>query len=219
MSELSTQETLSRKEREKRMRQQEILKAARELFVSKGYRETTLEEIAHQAEFGKGTLYNYFTNKDEIFHAIIDQSIEETIGIAREAAASKGGIREKLTSFALQTIRYVKENGELLHIIYHELHRSATPENRPKVHDMFRRAHSVWGSLGGILQEGIDAGVVRRRDPLQYVVLFDGMVRGYCFKAFTIDTAPSEVDIAAAADMIVSVFLDGITEKNQRTTL
>ncbi|MBK7257414.1 MAG: helix-turn-helix transcriptional regulator [Ignavibacteriae bacterium] len=76
MSEHPTQETLSRKEREKRARQQDILKAARELIATKGFRDTTLDEIAQKAEFGKGTLYNYFASKEDIFHAIIDQAIE-----------------------------------------------------------------------------------------------------------------------------------------------
>ncbi len=219
MSELTTQESLSRKEREKRARQQDILKAARELFLSKGYRETTLDEIAHQAEFGKGTLYNYFASKEEIFHAIIDQAIEDTLSLTREAASTPGSIREKLKAFALRTIRYVRENGELLHIIYHELHREATPDNRSKFEYLVDRARSVWGLLGEILQEGMESGTILKRDPMQYVVLFDGMVRGYCFKAFSVDKAPSEEEVTEAAELIVSVFLEGITEKNQRTTL
>ena len=59
MNEHSTQDSLSRKEREKRARQQDILKAARELIATKGFRDTTLDEIAQKAEFGKGMLQNF----------------------------------------------------------------------------------------------------------------------------------------------------------------
>jgi AcrR family transcriptional regulator len=95
INELSATESLSRRDREKRTREQEILKAARELFVSKGFRETTLEEIAHHAEFGKGTLYNYFASKEELFFGITEQVIEETLAIARESVAGPGSAREK----------------------------------------------------------------------------------------------------------------------------
>jgi AcrR family transcriptional regulator len=216
MNEHSTAESLSRKEREKRARQAEILKAARELFVSKGFRETTLDEIAHQAEFGKGTLYNYFASKEEIFFAIIDQAVDETISISREAAAGPGGIREKLAIFAQRTIRYVRDNGELLHVIYHELHRGSTPDNAAKLRELVRRASGVWGYLAELLQQGMDEGTIRKCDPTQYVILIDGMVRGYCFKTFSLDSTPSDEDFAKAADQIVSVFLDGITERKSK---
>jgi AcrR family transcriptional regulator len=59
---------LSRKERERLMRRQAMLEAARAVFAEKGYANATLEEIAQRAEFGKGTLYNYFPGgKDELF--------------------------------------------------------------------------------------------------------------------------------------------------------
>ena len=164
MSELSTQESLSRKEREKRARQQDILKAARELFVTKGFRDTTLDEIAHHAEFGKGTLYNYFANKEEIFHAIIDQSIEDSLAIARESVEADGGLREKLSLLARKTIRYIWENGELLHAIYHELHRAGNAE-ATRFRDIIKRASGMWGSLAGLLQKEMNEGRIRPCDP------------------------------------------------------
>ena len=91
-----SRESPSRKEREKLARQQEILKAARELFVTKGFRETTLEEIARLAEFGKGTLYNYFASKEDLFIGIIEQVTDEMLAIARESMAAPGGAHEKL---------------------------------------------------------------------------------------------------------------------------
>jgi AcrR family transcriptional regulator len=215
MSELPTQDSLSRKEREKRARQQDILKAARELFVTKGFRDTTLDEIAHHAEFGKGTLYNYFASKEEIFHAIVDQSIEDSLSIARESSTAPGGLREKLTIFAHRTIRYIKDNGELLHAIYHELHRGGSAE-ATRFREIVNRAGGMWGSLSELLQKEMDEGRVHICDPTEYVILFDGMVRGYCFKQFSLDGSGNDEDFARAADLIVSVFLDGITERNSK---
>ena len=50
-----------------------VLDAARTVFAEKGYADATLEEIAQRAEFGKGTLYNYFEGgKEEILFAVFD---------------------------------------------------------------------------------------------------------------------------------------------------
>jgi len=60
----------SRKQRETELRKQIILEAAEKLFLSEGYEKTTMDDIAHQSEFSKGTLYNYFKSKDELYLAI-----------------------------------------------------------------------------------------------------------------------------------------------------
>ena len=213
INELSATESLSRRDREKRTREMDILKAARELFVSKGFRETTLEEIAHHAEFGKGTLYNYFASKEELFFGIIEQVIEETLAIARESVAAPGSAREKLLLYAREMIRYVNDNGELLHVLYHELHRSNAPENVSKLREIIGRANGAWEVLAGPLKKGIQESALRDLDPLQMIILFDGMLRGYCFHQFTVERSRKDEDVSAAAELITSVFFDGIAER------
>ena len=61
---------VTRKERETKLRVQIILEAAEKLFLTKGYENTTMDEIADESEFSKGTLYNYFKSKDELYLAI-----------------------------------------------------------------------------------------------------------------------------------------------------
>ena len=60
----------SRKERETELRQKIILEAAENLFLSEGYDGTTMDQIAEESEFSKGTLYNYFKSKEELYLAI-----------------------------------------------------------------------------------------------------------------------------------------------------
>lgn len=65
------QKAQTRKEREREFKKSEILDAAIHIFAKKGFRATTLDEIAEKSEFGKGTIYNYFSNKEEIYKEII----------------------------------------------------------------------------------------------------------------------------------------------------
>lgn len=59
-----------RKEREKKIRWQQIQEAAKALFLSKGYASTTMEDIAQKAELSTGTIYQYFKNKEELYASL-----------------------------------------------------------------------------------------------------------------------------------------------------
>lgn len=66
-------------ERRKDARPAELLAAALELFVEKGYAGTRLEDVAHRAGVSKGTLYLYFENKEDLFKAVVRESVVERI--------------------------------------------------------------------------------------------------------------------------------------------
>ena len=53
-------------------RRQQIIDAAKSLFSDKGFSATGLREIAEMAQVSTGNIYNYFKNKEEIFHAMLD---------------------------------------------------------------------------------------------------------------------------------------------------
>jgi len=56
-----------RKEKEKEQRRREIIMTAMDFFISKGFKNTKMEEIAHKASLSKGTLYNYFDSKNDLY--------------------------------------------------------------------------------------------------------------------------------------------------------
>jgi AcrR family transcriptional regulator len=66
-----------RKRREKDQRIQGILKAAKEVFFSKGYMKSTMDEIAYAAQISKPTIYQYFRTKDELYSALMLPFLEE----------------------------------------------------------------------------------------------------------------------------------------------
>lgn len=77
--------TLSAKrERRKEARPGELLNAALDLFVEKGFAATRAEEVAARAGVSKGTLFLYFQSKEELLKAVVRENI---------SAASRGGTR------------------------------------------------------------------------------------------------------------------------------
>jgi AcrR family transcriptional regulator len=71
-------------ERRKDSRPSELLEAALELFVERGYAAARLEDVAAKAGVSKGTLYLYYANKEELFRAVVRRSIAPLIAQTRE---------------------------------------------------------------------------------------------------------------------------------------
>lgn len=69
-----------RKQREREQRKQDIIDAAETVFARYGFESSTMDNVADEAEFSKGTLYLYFKNKQEICMAIIARSMDALLG-------------------------------------------------------------------------------------------------------------------------------------------
>jgi AcrR family transcriptional regulator len=82
--------------RRKDARPQELLAAALDLFVERGYAATRLDDVAAQAGVSKGTLYLYFTNKEELFKAVVRENVLPAIGAAEQAVGSFDGTSAEL---------------------------------------------------------------------------------------------------------------------------
>jgi AcrR family transcriptional regulator len=63
-----------RKQREREQMQRLILDAAKEIFLEKGYNQTSIRNIADKIEYSPGTIYLYFTEKDDIFFALHNEA-------------------------------------------------------------------------------------------------------------------------------------------------
>lgn len=70
--------------RRKDARPQELLAAALDLFVEKGYAATRLDDVAACAGVSKGTLYLYFANKEDLFKAVVRENIIPIVGEAED---------------------------------------------------------------------------------------------------------------------------------------
>ena len=73
--------------RRKEDRPIELLDAALELFAQKGYSATRAEEIAHRAGVSKGTLFLYFGTKEDLFEALVRQTVVSVVQDAQQFAA------------------------------------------------------------------------------------------------------------------------------------
>lgn len=73
---LFTMGIAERKDRERQEMRTKILEAAAAMFVQDGYEKTSLRGIAEKIEYSVGTIYLYFKDKTEVFHALMTQGFE-----------------------------------------------------------------------------------------------------------------------------------------------
>jgi len=83
-------------ERRKEARPQELLAAALDLFVERGFAATRLDDVAKAAGVSKGTLYLYFSSKEDLFKAVVRESIIPLIGEAEGMIGEFNGNSEEL---------------------------------------------------------------------------------------------------------------------------
>jgi AcrR family transcriptional regulator len=96
-------------ERRKDARPQELLAAALDLFVERGYAATRLDDVAARAGVSKGTLYLYFENKEELFKEVVRANLVSALAEAEDYASNYAGkSRDLLRGFIL---RWWKHQG------------------------------------------------------------------------------------------------------------
>ncbi len=101
-------------------RKEAILKCATRLFSTQGYYQTHISDIIKEAQIARGTVYQYFTNKDDIFITIVDTFFDkwrdmisfELAKIDLATISPKGYLRHRI----LQTLIFLSKDSDLCNI-------------------------------------------------------------------------------------------------------
>ncbi len=109
---------MNRRERKKEETRINIIHCAVSLFKEKGFLETSMEEIAEKTDVSKGTLYNYFPNKESILIAYFQTTITELGQALKSKLQSERGINAKLHTFLEFIIQIVGNEVELAEIYF-----------------------------------------------------------------------------------------------------
>jgi AcrR family transcriptional regulator len=148
------------RQRRKQARPQELLNAALELFVEKGFSATRSDEVASRAGVSKGTLYLYFPSKEELFKAVVRTNISALIAEGQQIADQFEGPSAQLLRLLMQTWwQRVGDThaGGIFKIIISEV------RNFPELAQFYTDevilpAHRL---ISGTLQRGIERGEFR----------------------------------------------------------
>jgi AcrR family transcriptional regulator len=158
-------------------KKQRIMEAAVRLFRTRQFHEMTLDEVATAADVGKGTIYLYFSDKNDLFFQTAVAGFDEMCERLRASATEGACYRDRLTE-ACQTISdFFRERRPLFRMILSEgervLGRGASLRQRWLEH-----RKQMTAIMTEIVAKGIESGDVRADVPAEILTeyLF-GMLR------------------------------------------
>ena len=96
---------------DKVQKRKDIALACRELFVHTGIHALTISQIAKEAGIGKGTIYEYFSNKEEIVFELVSILMSEHSAKLQTALTQQNSVKEKVKKFS--DFFYDEEHSEL----------------------------------------------------------------------------------------------------------
>ena len=98
-----------------------ILLAAEFVFCTRGYARATLDEIISLADTGKGTLYKYFGNKDNLFYTLISKKMNPLIQKLEHILNLDADTPTKIKRYMEAFLPFLRKNKEYYRILFYEI--------------------------------------------------------------------------------------------------
>ncbi len=185
-----------------------------------------MDEIAHEAQFSKATLYRYYRSKDEIFSAVIMESFQEALYGFQTIQQKEVGPAVKIHELIQYTLSYTKKQEKFARLflmerramkkaLNMEIHDHGLPgKDKKSLLDEFQEIiTSFHHSLCAIIKEGVDSGEFRPVDPEEACYVLGALLRGFHFRGFMLDRAYS---VEQSTALLYSFFMDGIKAIDRR---
>ena len=151
-----------------------LMEKARQLFAKSGFENTTMNDIAEASQKGRRTLYTYFSNKKEIYNAVIESELEILYSQLQKTVEKENSASDKLLLFFVTRLEIIKEdvtrNGTLKGDFFRDIF---LVENVRKTFDK-----KEIGFLKMILDEGIASNEFEIVDSLQTARILHFALKG-----------------------------------------
>jgi AcrR family transcriptional regulator len=184
-------------------RKPQILQAAAQVFLSKGFTAARMEDIAKQAGLSVGNLYRYFPGKLDITLALMELFLEPSLSNSNDLLSAPGTCRERLESSFLRVLEKQDASlltlyGEMVHLARYE------PRVRAVLQDYNQRYQKI---VADLLQQGIQNGELRPVDTdavaFAFQSVFDGFMQNMNF-------TPQPLNLPAALRQTFDMLFDGL---------
>jgi len=148
-------------------RKREILAIAQKLFLQKGYDKCSVNDILKEIGIAKGTFYYYFSSKEEVLDAIIEQLvIKVRLRVERIVEQPFESSLEKLLAVAMA----MRVKNQLEEGLLDELHRPDNALMHQK--SLVALEEAMLPFFVGVIEEGIQSGVFQCAFPEEYMRIF-----------------------------------------------
>jgi AcrR family transcriptional regulator len=191
---------MTRKQREIQEREASILKVVRRMLLEGGYLRLSMDAVASELEYSKGTIYNHFPCKEEIIIALAIETMHVRSEMFERAALQPGRPRIRLAGIGVAAEVFVQNHPE--HFRVEQLIRCAsiwdkTSEKRRQA--MQQSEQRCIGIVGGLIRDGIAQGDLTLPDDLAPEDLVFGLW-SQTFGAYSIITTSQSLQENGVAD-------------------
>lgn len=101
-------------------KREQILLAAVEIFMDKDFYQVTITEIAERAAVGKGTVYEYFPSKEDLFKESFSYCAEAYIQSFRQHLNESASVKKTMHDIVKTHLELIKDNRKRLHLLFNE---------------------------------------------------------------------------------------------------
>ncbi|MBT3252420.1 MAG: TetR/AcrR family transcriptional regulator [Candidatus Marinimicrobia bacterium] len=108
------------KARRRKQHRLEILTAAEQIFARQGYHTTTMEAVAEECGWSKGTLYLYFKNKEDLFFSILIEKMERFSETLLNELKTSEGVKGKVAALIDAQFQFLTENKHFFQLVIAE---------------------------------------------------------------------------------------------------
>jgi AcrR family transcriptional regulator len=134
-------------------RRRQLLDAALELFVTRGYHAAAMDEIAERAGVSKPVLYQHFPGKLELYLALLDESVDTLVEKVRDALKSNPDNKQRVAATFGAYFEYVGGQGQAYRLVF-----ESDLGNEPAVRDRLDRGQRECAAMvSQVVRE--DAGI------------------------------------------------------------
>ena len=184
-----------------------ILRAAVKIFSEKGFHDAKVEDIAQLADVGKGTVYEYFSSKTELFQEMFRAGMQFYLNsIDSEAAGKEATCRERLVKITELHLSFIMEYRELAKITMSE----PMQFNQDFRKWMFEEKERKRKSIQAIIEEGISTGEFSQVNPEAATLALTGCM-GALFGPIVFNHG--KVDAQALLQPMLVVLFNGLLKE------
>ena len=140
-----------------------IIEAAAQVFSQKGYAGAVVADIAVSAGIGKGTIYEYFKSKDDLFFAVFEWFSSQTGAAARVSISVLGGTAAERLQALSDSIMGIRDEIEEVFTLTMEFWAaSSSSQRRDRFKEAFRQLYREFrGITVSLIRDGIERGEFR----------------------------------------------------------
>jgi AcrR family transcriptional regulator len=182
-------------------RRDQILEAARKLFVERGYVATKMSDIAELAGLSKGGVYFHFVSKEEVFSALVEDEFERSMGLIKKMSEQDLDA-SFFPSLGTQFVeRFFGESDTARFFIVMGEMALRDKDLRTKLQEI--QLHYI-DALSALVERGIKAGLLRNVDPRATAVLWKAMMDGVeANAALDSNSELRRIDFTALIDVVL----------------